>query len=224
MCGTYYNMQRDYDPATGRYVESDPSGLAGGSYSTYVYAVANPVSNFDPSGLECASTGGFVYCTYPDGGPSFKVPTPSGFPDFLGAGDFSDFLRYHKYDVTVPLGGADAKCVVQKLIERPTPGNPKPATSTGTANNAMVLGRDNWVTSFLTSDLNTGVPTVVNITGANSRFSPGYVARTVSNGVVHTYGEGLAWSQAVPGPRDAGNWYYWKRQMQEMVKECSCNR
>jgi RHS repeat-associated protein len=46
-----YNYERDYDPAVGRYIESDPIGLAGGSYSTYAYAGGNPLSRFDPRGL-----------------------------------------------------------------------------------------------------------------------------------------------------------------------------
>ena len=33
------------------YVESDPIGLAGGSYSTYSYVNDNPVSRIDPFGL-----------------------------------------------------------------------------------------------------------------------------------------------------------------------------
>ena len=32
--GLNQNYFRDYDPATGRFSESDPVGLAGGSYST----------------------------------------------------------------------------------------------------------------------------------------------------------------------------------------------
>jgi len=48
---THYNYLRDYDPATGRYIESDPIGLGGGNYSTYGYADENPVSFTDPLGL-----------------------------------------------------------------------------------------------------------------------------------------------------------------------------
>src|SRR5580692_4840714 len=46
-----YNYFRDYDPAVGRYVESDPIGLAGGSYSTYAYTNGNPINAIDPWGL-----------------------------------------------------------------------------------------------------------------------------------------------------------------------------
>jgi RHS repeat-associated protein len=49
--GLNYNDQRDYDPATGRYVESDPIGLAGGSYSTYSYAGSDSLRFIDPLGL-----------------------------------------------------------------------------------------------------------------------------------------------------------------------------
>ena len=47
---THQNYFRDYDPAIGRYVESDPIGLDGGSYSTYVYVDGNPVAFVDPLG------------------------------------------------------------------------------------------------------------------------------------------------------------------------------
>ena len=35
--GLFQNYFRDFDPAVGRYVESDPIGLKGGSSSTYAY-------------------------------------------------------------------------------------------------------------------------------------------------------------------------------------------
>ncbi|HVR89833.1 MAG TPA: RHS repeat-associated core domain-containing protein [Novosphingobium sp.] len=45
----YYNRYRDYDPATGRYVQADPIGLEGGS-NPYGYALGNPVNLTDPTG------------------------------------------------------------------------------------------------------------------------------------------------------------------------------
>ncbi len=49
--GLYHNYFRDYDPAIGRYVQSDPIGLAGG-ISTYAYGNGAPLGFSDPLGLQ----------------------------------------------------------------------------------------------------------------------------------------------------------------------------
>ena len=52
-----FNYFRDYDPAVGRYLESDPIGLQSGT-NTYTYVGANPVSNVDLYGLLNWTLGG----------------------------------------------------------------------------------------------------------------------------------------------------------------------
>lgn len=51
----YYNVHRDYDPTTGRYIQADPIGLDGGS-NPYVYAENSPVGRIDPLGLQSGPT------------------------------------------------------------------------------------------------------------------------------------------------------------------------
>ena len=44
--GKHYNINKDYDPVTGRHIQSGPSGFYGG-INTYVYVGANPVVRLD---------------------------------------------------------------------------------------------------------------------------------------------------------------------------------
>jgi RHS repeat-associated protein len=55
--GLEYNYFRDYDAATGRYLESDPTGLLGGT-STYGYSMERPLDFFDETGLGSAPSRG----------------------------------------------------------------------------------------------------------------------------------------------------------------------
>ena len=52
--GLHNNYFRDYDPATGRYVQADPAGPFGDP-NPYLYARANPLAYTDALGLVCGS-------------------------------------------------------------------------------------------------------------------------------------------------------------------------
>ena len=217
--GLHYNWHRYYDGDTGRYVTADPIGLIGG-INRYSYLTANPLTNADPPGLYCITANRFTTCEYP-GGPSFKIPAQPGFPANLNSSN----LLHHAYDVVQPLGSSQEQCVSEKIKNSPTPGIPNAATTDGTSNNAEVFGKANWVTSYLTADLKTGKQLVVNVTGPGSAFGPGYVARGIKDGVVHTYGEGTHPVQSFLVPslvRSIANELVWGRQMKKFVDECSC--
>jgi RHS repeat-associated protein len=71
------NYFRDYDPSTGRYLQSDPIGLGGG-LNTYAYVLNNPLVSIDLFGLEALNLGGSVKIP----GWLFRLLDP----DFLGEG------------------------------------------------------------------------------------------------------------------------------------------
>src|SRR5262249_41148731 len=48
--GLYYYRNRYYSPDMGRFISEDPIGATGG-INQYAYALGNPMSNIDPSGL-----------------------------------------------------------------------------------------------------------------------------------------------------------------------------
>jgi RHS repeat-associated protein len=77
--GLHYNWHRSYDPATGRYLESDPVGLGGGP-NTYLYVYALPLRLVDRTGLMGQGSGlrGPTYPGRPPGAtPEQRSPAAS---------------------------------------------------------------------------------------------------------------------------------------------------
>jgi len=95
----FYNYQREYDPAVGRYSQSDPIGLAGG-LTTYSYAESAPNSNLDPLGLE---SGQFQFGKYRMKQP--EAPPATDIGDALVAGRI--LSRYNSEMKSRNIAGSD---------------------------------------------------------------------------------------------------------------------
>lgn len=103
--GLHYNYFRNYDPSTGRYIESDPIGLLGGM-NTYAYASGNPVQLTDPRGLcDCKALQAFlsyvqqngklatIYGKYNPGNNSLLIPLNDPCQSIYGLVDIDWMLR-----------------------------------------------------------------------------------------------------------------------------------
>jgi RHS repeat-associated protein len=102
LAGLYDFLNREYDPVQGRWISPDPSGLNSvdptnpQSWNRYAYALNNPLSNIDPTGLECVwDDGSFDSADDPDTGSASKCGAAGGTwydpADFAkrGLGDWS---------------------------------------------------------------------------------------------------------------------------------------
>jgi RHS repeat-associated protein len=74
---THYNINRDYNPKTGRYVQSDPIGFDGG-VNSYGYVAGNPLGAVDEMGLKK-----LIWLRTTDGN-SLSIKYASKFPDKKG--------------------------------------------------------------------------------------------------------------------------------------------
>jgi RHS repeat-associated protein len=69
--GFSYNLNRDYMPNLGRYLESDPAGLQGG-LNLYAYELDNPLRSSDPTGLGNPPS----HSPHTPGEPEYVRPNP----------------------------------------------------------------------------------------------------------------------------------------------------
>jgi RHS repeat-associated protein len=87
--GLHDNGYRDFDPATGRYVESDPIGLHAG-INTYAYAEGNALSRGDPLGLFDGTSAWQL-------GWEWLTGTGPRHHDFQDGDPFAEILRQHDH-------------------------------------------------------------------------------------------------------------------------------
>lgn len=99
----HYNYFKDYDPAIGRYVQSDPIGLQGG-INTYAYVRGNPISRRDPKGL-IDNYDDFPAISGVMGGEDRNPPSP--FPSQIGSPEANCFVRCAA--VTIAVGQVEEK-------------------------------------------------------------------------------------------------------------------
>ncbi|MGA7439924.1 MAG: RHS repeat-associated core domain-containing protein [Luteibacter sp.] len=133
--GLNYNVNRDYEAATGRYIQSDPIGLRAGT-TTYSYVTGSPLAHTDPLGTQIVIPvrrpvvapplpydGTPPASSLPNWGPTTPVwacigpyCVPTNIP--AGLSDYADWMSHHS---TPKPGSKPKNC----------PGGTKPIDQTG---------------------------------------------------------------------------------------------
>jgi RHS repeat-associated protein len=110
----HYNMHRDYDPATGRYIQSDPIGLEGG-INTYGYVENGPTNGIDPDGLDRICINGV--CTRIGPGPIYNPQTIPSNPN--NGMDFNDGDSSRSRDPDAARSRDDSRYRVDPILAAP---------------------------------------------------------------------------------------------------------
>lgn len=133
--GRHYNYFRDYDPAVGRYAESDPIGLKGG-LNSYAYVFGRPLTLRDVFGLRSrvccrgipatANVAGHCYIeTDRDGRHTFGLMGGPGTGMAPGVGQtFND----HGFDVGGTCGDWNSDCGADDCVKKAAGNYPNPTT------------------------------------------------------------------------------------------------
>jgi len=196
--------------------------------AVFIFAAFPLLSIAQSCPIEPATTQPSAVWTCSSAGMPDNCPGPPNCPDSsLSALVACDVAYWNSAEIHAPT----PQLLVSLNAIVPDPGAAPSALEYvfNTLNSANVFG--NPVTSYLTQDIHTGAPVVVNVTRAGGPLSPGYVARTVTNGVAHTYGEGLDPAQSPwltgLGANYAAEQLLWGAQMQQMINnapsQCGCS-